>query len=97
VGVGGVGGVSGVGSGCFEAGSRIATPSGSVPIERLEVGDTVLAFDERSGMVEPRRVQQTFVHEVEASGRLQLEDGRVLRVTDEHPIYDANLGDYERA
>jgi hypothetical protein len=84
-------------TGCFEAGSLVATPGGSVPIEQLAIGDAVLAFDERSGAVTPRQVTATFVHEVEASGRLALSDGRVLRVTAEHPIYDAGLGAYVRA
>jgi hypothetical protein len=89
-------GVSG-NSGCFEAGSRVATPGGSVPIERLRLGDQVLAFDERASSVTPRRVTATFVHEVPESGRLALADGRVLRVTPEHPIYDADRGAYLRA
>ncbi len=94
---GGGGGAPGGFSTCFEAGSPVATPGGSVPIERLEVGDWVLAFDERMGVVLPRRVQATFVHQVAKSGRLSLSDGRVLKVTGEHPIYDAKLGEYVRA
>jgi hypothetical protein len=93
-------GVAGVGfgfGGCFEAGSLIATPSGSVPIETLAVGDEVLAFDERLGRVVPRAVTQTFVHTVPQSGRLRLADGRELRVTAEHPIYLASRGSYARA
>lgn len=94
--VGGVARSSG-NSTCFEAGSLVATPHGSVPIERLAVGDTVRAFDERLGQVLDRRVTATFVHEVEHSGRLTLTDGRELRVTGEHPIYEARRGAYVRA
>jgi hypothetical protein len=90
-------GVGGNNFACFEAGSPVATPSGSVPIERLRIGDQVLAFDERASSVTPRRVTATFVHEVPESGRLALADGRVLRVTAEHPIYDADRGTYVRA
>ena len=82
---------------CFEAGSLVATPTGTVPIEQLAIGDSVLAFDEQAGAVTPRRVKATFAHRVEKSGRLPLSDGRVLRVTAEHPIYDAGLGSYVRA
>jgi hypothetical protein len=100
-GTSGQGGISGQGGfggfGCFEKGSRVATPDGSVPIESLEIGDTVFAFDERSATVVPRRVTATFIHKVRASGRLSLADGRVLRVTAEHPIYDADRRDYVRA
>jgi Pretoxin HINT domain len=96
VGIGGA--VGGFGNtSCFEAGSLVATPGGSVPIERLRIGDQVLAFDERAGSVTPRRVTATFVHQVPESGRLALADGRVLRVTAEHPIYDAGRGAYVRA
>ena len=35
---------------CFARGTRIATPAGEVPVERLAVGDTVLMLD---GQVEP--------------------------------------------
>jgi hypothetical protein len=96
---GGIGGsVGGFGNtSCFEAGSLVATPGGSVPIERLRIGDEVLAFDERASSVTPRRVTATFVHEVPETGRLALADGRVLRVTAEHPIYDASRGAYVRA
>lgn len=82
---------------CFEAGSLVATPIGTVPIEQLVIGDSVLAFDEQIGAVTPRLVTATFAHLVEKSGRLALSDGRVLRVTAEHPIYDAGLGNYVRA
>ena len=85
------------GNSCFEAGSLVATPGGSVPIELLRIGDPVLAFDERTSSVTPRRVTATFIHEVAQSGRLALADGRVLRVTAEHPIYDASRGAYVRA
>jgi hypothetical protein len=84
-------------SSCFEAGALVATPGGSVPIERLRIGDQVLAFDPHTSAVTPRRVTATFIHEVSETGRLALDDGRVLRVTAEHPIYDAGRGAYVRA
>jgi hypothetical protein len=97
-GSGGGGSPPGVsGTTCFEAGSLVATPSGSVPIEELAVGDSVLAFDEQTSSVAARRVKATFAHQVDTSGRLELSDGRILRVTAEHPIYDAALGSYVRA
>jgi hypothetical protein len=92
---GGVGGTSGVGGsfgiggsfGCFVAGTQIATPAGTRPIETLRLGDIVLAYDEHAGRVVPRPVTATFVHPDHPVGTLPLSDGRVLRVTSNHPIY----------
>jgi hypothetical protein len=92
---GGVGGTQGVGGtfgiagtfGCFVAGTQIATPSGTRAIEELRLGDVVLAYDEHAGRVVPRPVTATFVHPDHPVGALPLSDGRVLRVTSNHPIY----------
>ena len=94
---GGAGSGGVFGFGCFERGSSVATPSGGVAIETLDVGDEVLAFDERTGGVVPRAVTGKYVHSVAQTGRLALADGRVLRVTAEHPIYLATRGRYVQA
>jgi hypothetical protein len=94
---GGIGGAGFANVGCFERGSSVATPNGNVAIETLAVGDEVLAFDARTGSVVPRAVTATFVHTVSQTGRLALSDGRLLRVTAEHPIYLAAEGRYARA
>lgn len=100
-GVGGVGGVGGSGAiggyYCFEAGSEVATPHGSVAIERLSIGDEVLAFDERTGAIAKRRVLRTYVHETTRTGVLALRDGRTLHVTPEHPIFRAGTQRFEPA
>jgi hypothetical protein len=86
---GGVGGTFGIGGtfGCFVAGTQIATPAGTRPIETLRLGDIVLAYDEHAGRVVPRPVTATFVHPDHPVGTLPLSDGRVLRITSNHPIY----------
>jgi len=86
---GGFGGTVGFGGniGCFVAGTPIATPSGTRPIEELRLGDLVLAYDERAGRVVERPVTATFTHPDQPVGALPLSDGRVLRVTANHPIY----------
>lgn len=93
----GGGGSAGWGGNCFERGSSVATPRGSVAIETLRVGDDVLAFDERSASVVARPITATYVHTVAQTGRLRLADGRVLRMTAEHPVYLAAEGRYARA
>jgi len=72
---------------CFVAGTRITTPSGTRPIEELRIGDVVLAYDESTGRVVARAVTATFIHPDQTVGALPLSDGRVLRVTANHPIY----------
>jgi hypothetical protein len=99
-GAGGVGGAPPGGGGwsaCFAAGTPIATPSGEVAIERLRVGDLVLAYDQGTHRVVPRPVVRTFAHPDQRPGRLTLEDGRVLEVTDNHPIYRPDRNDYADA
>jgi len=45
---------------CFPAGTSISTPTGNRPIEDLQVGDTVLAFDEQTSTFHPRQVMRLF-------------------------------------
>jgi hypothetical protein len=88
---GGKGGSSGSsgfdGFGCFAEGTRILTPGGSTAIERLVVGDRVLAYDAADGRLVERPVTAVHVHPDRVAGRLELADGRALVVTPEHPIY----------
>ena len=87
----GSGGVGGAGGdrpdSCFAAGTPIATPSGPRPIEELRPGDLVFAYDDQAARVVPRPVTATFVHLDQPVGALPLGDGRVLRLTGNHPIY----------
>lgn len=50
-----------MGGGCFPKGTQIATDRGSIPIENIKVGDTVLAFNEE-GDISLKRVTETFKH-----------------------------------
>lgn len=42
---------------CFEAGTLVATPDGLVPIESIEVGDLVLAWNPHTGETTAQRVE----------------------------------------
>jgi hypothetical protein len=90
---GGSGGTGGFRT-CFAAGTAITTPSGEVAIERLRVGDVVLGYDEAAHRVVESPVTAVFVHPDQHPGTLATGDGRVLRVTGEHPIYLADDGRY---
>jgi Pretoxin HINT domain len=74
---------------CFAAGTSIATPDGSVPIERLALGDTVLSFDHASNAVVAGRVTATQSRADQPYGTFQVpgDGGAVLQLTAEHPIF----------
>jgi hypothetical protein len=92
------GGTYGYGGwGCFVAGTKISTPSGTTAIEALEIGDLVLAYDERAARVVVRPVTATFVHQDHPIGVLTTSDGRNLGVTANHPIYVPDEGRYADA
>ncbi len=78
-------GGGGSGNGCFLAGTPILLADGMTkPIEQVQVGDLVLAFDEATGTFKKDRVKKTFVHPDEP-GYLLI-NGH-LRVTPNHPVY----------
>ena len=74
------------GGGCVEQGTHVLTPSGSVSIERLKAGDTVFGVDRQTLLpVIVRSLMQVLPEEyIELSV-----NGRILRVTDEHPVETA--------
>jgi Fe-S cluster assembly scaffold protein SufB len=72
--------------GCLAEGSTVTTPDGIKPIESVEVGESVLSYDEPSGSLVFRRVTakkqtgQSPVRKVSAGSR-------ALWVTDNHPFF----------
>jgi hypothetical protein len=51
------------GGGCFVAGTRVTMADGThKPIDKVRVGERVLAFDESTGRVVPAAVTQVYVH-----------------------------------
>ena len=74
------------GGGCIEQGTPVLTPAGPVPIERLKPGDLVLGMDRQELLpVTVRSLMQ-----VRPGAYLEISvNGRVLRVTAEHPIETA--------
>ena len=71
---------------CFVEGTLVAVPDGFTPIERLRVGDSVLAFDFGGRSVARDRVLRT--HRTEVSSFLNVAmEGESLLVTSQHPFY----------
>ncbi|WP_437651295.1 Hint domain-containing protein [Sorangium sp. So ce362] len=73
---------------CFVAGTPIAMADGTQrQIERINVGDWVLAYDVEAGMITPAPVLRTFVHEQRMSSQSIIRINKDLRATANHPFY----------
>jgi len=80
-----------ISGGCFVAGTVIATPDGSKPIEEIEPGDEVLSWDESSGEVMTNTVVRTFIRYADETIQLQVGD-ETITTTPEHPFWLENIG-----
>jgi predicted lipid-binding transport protein (Tim44 family) len=75
------------GGGCVAAGTLIATPAGPVPVERLQIGDTVTSRDAAG---QPIQAMVRAIYAVQPEEFLVLQAGEhALRVTAEHPVQTA--------
>jgi hypothetical protein len=73
-------------SGCFLAGTGVLTPDGAeVGIERLRLGDSVMAFD-AEGTLQPSTVRGCMSFLSDKHYVITLSSGSVMRVTGQHPI-----------
>src|SRR5262245_9261458 len=77
----------GPGGGCFLAGTRITMADGTKkPIEEIEVGDVVLAYDKASGEMKPDPVKRLHTP-VTVDSYLLVNDH--LRITTTQPVFSA--------
>jgi hypothetical protein len=74
-------------TGCFPAGTLVATPQGSVPIDRMQVGQLVLSENPLSGTVEAEPVQAVLADPVSLLLAVDLSDGSAITVTADHPFW----------
>lgn len=72
---------------CFPAGTLVATRTGSVAIEKLHVGDLVLAEDPTTGKVEEEPVRALIVRPVSPMVAIVLSDGSTIKVQPDHPFW----------
>ena len=74
---------------CFVAETEVTLPdrTTTIRIADLRPGQDVLAFDEQSGETRVCGVVQCHMHEPGQFLKIHFADGRVLRVTANHPIY----------
>lgn len=84
---------------CFVAGTMVETPDGDKPIESLEVGDLVYAYDD--GLI-TARVSRTFQHVGDHAAdeivdvTVRTEDGKesVIQATPNHPFFVPDRNEY---
>jgi Hint domain-containing protein len=81
----------GIGPGsCFVAGTPVLMADGSEkPIETIQVGETVLAWNEETKQTFSTKVVAALHHEekMQTLFDIELEDGRKFTVNNDHPMY----------
>lgn len=81
---------------CVNENTMILTPTGEKKIKDIKEGDLVISYNETTKIFEPNKVIE--VHQNHNSSknakmlRLELEDGKILELTDNHPVYTTNRG-----
>ena len=72
---------------CFPAGTTIAMASGFKEIQNIQVGDTVLAANEETGLRSNRKVLKLFQNTTDELVNIQLSSGETIRTTPKHPFW----------
>ena len=78
-------------SSCFVAGTHVQVANGTVPIESLEAGDVVWAWDEETGDVALKTVVETYVNETDELIHV-FANGEEIVTTHSHPFYSPIKG-----
>ena len=71
---------------CVVEGEKVFTSTGEIPIERVQVGNKVLSYNEDSKQLEYQEVTHTSTSIRQSLVEIETEVG-LLRVTEDHPIY----------
>ena len=81
----------GTGGICFAEGTPVLTPFGEIPIEDIENGCLVWAYDETTGNTAVYEVTRTFERRADTLVLITV-DNETIKVTPEHPFYVYNGG-----
>lgn len=84
--------LTGEGGNCFVAGTMVSTPKGSVPIEKISVGDKVFAFDHLRGKVVTSDVIATKPRASDDIFEVRTTQGHSFQCTGDHPVFIAGRG-----
>ncbi|WP_289354933.1 polymorphic toxin-type HINT domain-containing protein [Paenibacillus sp. S-12] len=76
---------------CFTAGTKVLTDDGEKPIEEIEIGDIVLAKDDKTGEIAYKEVEWLFQRDVEETYNITV-GSEVITTTDEHPFWIVGKG-----
>lgn len=75
-------------SSCFLAGTKITMSDGTKKnIEEVKIGDSILSFDQSTGQTKPYKVLELESPIRDHHYEITLDNGTVLKVTSEHPLY----------
>ena len=78
---------------CFIAGTLVATADGLKPIEDIEVGDEVLAYDPETGEQAYKPVVRLFRNETDKWYHVHVNE-QDITCTTEHPFYVADIDEF---
>ena len=81
---------------CFKEGTLVATEDGLKPIEEIEVGDKVLAYDEETGEQAYKEVVRLFRNETEEWYHITANDEEIV-CTGGHPFYSTKYNKFVAA
>lgn len=76
---------------CFVAGTLVWTENGTAPIESVNAGDMVWAWDEKTGDVALKEVVETYVNETDELVHIYV-NGEKITTTPSHPFYSPVKG-----
>lgn len=71
---------------CFTKGTLVEVEDGSIPIEKIEIGDKVWSYNVEEGKTELKEVVKTFMKKASRIYTISI-DGEKIEVTEEHPFY----------
>jgi hypothetical protein len=86
----GAGGGAGSGVCCFVAGTKVSTPTGPVNIEDITPLDVILSLNMQTNLIQFSKVGSVKVVERSKYYNIEFDSGRVLKITDDHPLHTDN-------
>jgi hypothetical protein len=79
---------------CFIEGTQIAMLEGAQPIETIESGDSIWAYDLEQATLVLRRVKQIIESSSTSIYSVETQSTRINGVTHEHPFYNTEVNDW---